>query len=149
MAETSGDEMPRIYNTRQEFFGPSKVPGDRCSSASHPLRGGCVAKTTLCALIPHQRYKAASRVAESYCLGSLIRNTFVQHARRLRTCLQGRPPGHRRPGKSPAQGPAASESSRRRPPVAAGTGRNFTRPWNSSRKGMCWSFGSSTDFPGL
>ncbi len=27
--------------------------------------------------------------------------------------------------------------------------RNFTRPWNSSRKGMCWSFGSSTDFPGL
>jgi hypothetical protein len=21
--------------------------------------------------------------------------------------------------------------------------------WNSSRKGMCWSFGSSTDFPGL
>jgi len=45
--------------------------------------------------------------------------------------------------------PAASESSRRRPPVAAGTGRNFTRPWNSSRKGMCWSFGSSTDFPGL
>src|SRR4029077_9189314 len=46
MAETSGDEMPRIYNIRQEFFGPSKVPGDRCSSASHPLRGGGGAKTT-------------------------------------------------------------------------------------------------------
>src|SRR5258708_2237186 len=42
----------------------------------------CRAQTTLCALIPHQRYKATSRVAESYCLGSLSRNTFVQHAYR-------------------------------------------------------------------
>jgi hypothetical protein len=25
MAETSGDEMPRIYNIRQEFFGPRRL----------------------------------------------------------------------------------------------------------------------------
>ena len=47
-----------------------------------------VAQTTLCALISQQRYKAASRVAQRYCLSSLIRNTFVQHARRLRTRLR-------------------------------------------------------------
>jgi hypothetical protein len=25
MAETSGDEMPRIYNIRQEFFSPRRL----------------------------------------------------------------------------------------------------------------------------
>src|SRR5271165_4789048 len=35
------------------------------------------------------------------CRAATVRR---RDARRLRPCLQGRPPGHRRPGKSPAQG---------------------------------------------
>jgi hypothetical protein len=81
-----------------------------------------VAKTTLCALIPHQRYKATSRVAESYCLGSLIRNTFMQHAYRLRTSLHKRT-GYRRT--------VLSRESFRRPLGSARTAA--TRSWLNDR----------------
>src|SRR6266436_5285579 len=81
-----------------------------------------VAKTTFCALIPHQRYKATSRVAKSYCLGSLIRNTFVQHAYRLRTSLHKRT-GYRRTGWRPQIRRMRADLSR----------ESFRRPLGSAR----------------
>jgi Resolvase, N terminal domain len=75
----------RISGTVQVMSKSSPVLNprpNRHQSKIEPLtprretRRGHVSNSTLCAVIPHQRYKAASRVVESYCLGSLIRNTL-------------------------------------------------------------------------